>query len=166
MDWFIKAREIVYGPYSIERMTQFANEGRLGLKTLVANHREQEFEPAEQDQTLLKILSPDHHSPSRSQSVSDNTALTEQRKYVLHTRLSEDVQAEFISNLQSFGQAFEPMPGLWVLSTQVSCDRLRNALSKVLTAHDHLLIFEIKNNQAAWFNIGEDEDRRFRQFLS
>ncbi len=166
MNWFIKAANMVYGPYSIERMTQFAQEGRLGLKTLVSDNRDKGFLPATQIPEILEILAQKQTASDNRQALEQNRASANLGKFILHVGVSEDAREQFVSALHGFGDAFEPEPGLWAVRTQASCDNMRNALSKLLGAHDHLLIFEIKDKQSAWFNIGEEKDRKFRSFLS
>ncbi|MBL4616731.1 MAG: DUF4339 domain-containing protein [Robiginitomaculum sp.] len=164
MSWFIKVRDVIYGPYSIEKMTQFAAEGRVSYKTMVSDNREHGFQPANDDPELEYILQNKDHVQTERRSISPQSQ--SQRMFILYTRLSDNISMEFGSHLRQFGDPLEPIPGVWLLRTAISADRLRNKLSRELNAQDSLMIFEINPDQAAWFNIGEIEDRQFRKFLN
>lgn len=166
MNWFIKVRDVIYGPYSIEKMTQFAAEGRVGSKTMVSNNREHDFQPADGDPELEYILQNKDQIKEERRDTSAKDHTQDRRIFILYTRLSDNISMEFGSHLRQFGEPLEPIPGVWLLRTATPADRLRNTLSRELNAHDSLMIFEINPDQAAWFNIGEVEDRQFREFLS
>ncbi|MBL1431762.1 MAG: DUF4339 domain-containing protein [Robiginitomaculum sp.] len=166
MSWFIKVRDVIYGPYSIEKMIQFAAEGRVGSKTMVSDNREHGFGPANDDPELEYILQNKDTATKERRGSSSNQDSQNQRMFILYTRLSDNMSMEFGSHLRQFGEPLEPIPGVWLLRTAIPADRLRNTLSRELNANDSLMIFEINPDQAAWFNIGEVEDRQFREFLN
>lgn len=164
MSWFIKVRNMVYGPYSKDRMIRFAAEGRLSAKTMVSDNRDQGFMLASEDSTLEDVLQ-NNDNPNSDDTKTAHGKHNSYRQFVLHTRLSPNMEMEFGSLLRQFGEPIEPIPGVWVLHGDTSSAHLRNVLSRELTVDDKLLIFEILPNQSAWFNIGEIEDRQFRTFL-
>jgi hypothetical protein len=166
MSWFIKVRDVIYGPYSIEKMIQFANEGRVESKTMVSDNREHGFQLANNDPELEYILQNKDHVKKERRNTSPQAHGQSQRMFILYTRLSDNISMEFGSHLRQFGDPLEPIPGVWLLRTATPADRLRNTLSRELSVHDSLMIFEINPDQAAWFNIGEVEDRQFREFLN
>ncbi|PHR59263.1 MAG: hypothetical protein COA47_09885 [Robiginitomaculum sp.] len=174
MNWFIKVRDMVYGPYTLERMRKFSLEGRLAPNTMVADNRDQGFQPAGDISLLDEVFQPQTAKIAEQPSVSKPTSpdanndqtSPQMRQFALMARISPDDQSRFEETLAGFGPPIQPIPGIWVLKAQTTSDQIRNVLSRDMGSNDSLLVFEISQNNAAWFNIGETADRQIRKYMA
>ncbi|VAV90731.1 hypothetical protein MNBD_ALPHA06-643 [hydrothermal vent metagenome] len=166
MNWFIKVRDMVYGPYSKERMARFAAEGRVSFQTMVSDNQEHGFKPAADDAELRQILTELNSQQSQNKTIAPSTNTQTTQALVLYTKLSKASEKSFVQSLKQFGNPIQPVAGVWILHSSASSDKLRNLLSRDMGASDSLLIFKVSQTQAAWFNIGETADRQIREYLS
>ncbi|MBL4595248.1 MAG: hypothetical protein JKX99_01590 [Robiginitomaculum sp.] len=168
MNWYIKVRDMVYGPYTIERMTSFAAEGRVGPQSEISDNPDHSFKPAGEDPALQAIFNPvrTQEEPVATPKPTPVASAATFQQFVLYTELAPATRQPFIANLRQLGTWIEPIPGVWVIKSPATSDQLRNVLSRALDAQDSLLVFEIHQDRSAWFNIGETADREIRKFLA
>ncbi len=163
MTWYIKARNLVYGPYSTERLQRFRSEGRLNTATFVCQQADGVFHPAGEDQVLqneLNAKQTQEQAPSTQQK-----APSQNRHFIIYATISEAAKENFAKAIARFEQHSEPMPSMWLIRTDTNAHEIRNLLSRQLGADDHFMVFEVNDAQTAWFNIGETADRQIRKDL-
>jgi hypothetical protein len=166
MNWYIKVRDLVYGPYSLERMRHFATEGRLSLTTQVSDNRDTGFHPAAEDALLQEGLTEARLVHSMAPSAGIRQPQSQMRQFLLHMKITGATRPALLARLARFGTPIEPVPGVFVLKAATTDNEIRNVLSRDFGSEDQLLVFEVSGEHSAWFNIGETADRQIRQYLS
>ncbi|PHS28942.1 MAG: hypothetical protein COA85_02435 [Robiginitomaculum sp.] len=156
--WFIKVKETVYGPYNEEQMHVFTREGRLNSRSRISQDKNGPFHAAGEDNVFASLL------PKTGQQNTEQTASSKACRFVVFARVGEISRPAFIEVISNFGIAIEAMPDVWLLSARASTATLRNAMSQVLRAEDSLFIADATKGSSAWFNVGQDTDKRIRQF--
>lgn len=156
--WFIKVRDTIYGPYDRERMRTFATEGRLSGRSQIGTDRDGPFGAAGEDAMLVDCFTP------AGTGHSESAAPSQTRRFVIFARICDDSRGSFMESLSSFGVAIEAMPDVWLLNAQTRASTLRNAMSHVLGSEDSLFVADASKGVSAWFNLGQDTDKRIRQF--
>jgi GYF domain 2 len=156
--WYIKVRETIYGPYGDAKMRSFAGEGRLGGHSMVRAGQDGEFAPASEVEALATILALPRTGGTKTERPAQN------RRFVIFAQISQNSHATFMETLSGFGVAIEAMPNVWLLSAQASAANLRNAMSRVLDSEDSLFITDASKGTSAWFNVGQNTDKRIREF--
>ena len=169
--WFIQVRETTYGPYSEDRMRAFAGEGRLSARSMVSLERDGDYHTAADDEILAGFfveagsITPE---PDASASPQGQGAMTTSpgsaARFVIFARITEHSRAGFMGVLSGYGIAIEAMDDVWLLSAHASAATLRNAMSRVLSSEDVLFVADASQGASAWFNVGQETDKRIRQF--
>lgn len=162
MNWFIKVRDTIYGPYSLSRMQHFAAEGRVSTRTLVSDNRDSGFGPAANDPELTEILA--GHSATPPQAHMRPVAATP-RVFAAYVALADEQAESFSQALSQFGPVLRPFGDVWLVKGDTSVEALRNVLTRELGSEDHLVVFEVNEGHGAWFNIGRQADRQIRVFF-
>lgn len=163
MNWFIKVRDTVYGPYSLARMQHFASEGRVSTRTLVSDNRDSGFGPAAGDPVLSDMLA--NGSPLTAPAARIHAGQRAERIFAAYVSLRDNNSDNFADELARFGQVIHPFADVWLVKGETSVDELRNVLTRNLSAEDHLVVFEVNEDRGAWFNIGQRADRQIREFF-
>ncbi len=194
--WFVQTAGRVWGPYSPVRVARFVAEGRVTPQSLIGAEIQGPFEPAARWRSLVHLFQAPtayHHQPapaagsepvSRPQPIAD---LKPAPKATLEPRLdalepSETEAAlrpllvwadlaslsadQFQALLSRHGAVVVIRPTIWLLQARCNAAALRNALSRRLTGADALMIVYAPLDQAAWFNLDSDAERRLRQLWS
>jgi hypothetical protein len=173
--WWIRAAGRVWGPYGPDRLPQFCAEGRLSARTLVSRSREGPFSAAVEHPPLAALLgvrpSPptDDAAPAalaergpRLAAPAGRSASGARRPLLVVADLGGPSTEAFEAALAAHGP-FERVAGsLWLVQSDLPAAGLRNALSRRLSPADRLLVAESTLDQAAWFNLEPEQDRRLR----
>lgn len=156
--WYINVRETIYGPYRDAKMRSFATEGRLGAHSMVRAGQDGDFVPASEIEALASIIALPRTNKAKAERPAQN------RRFVVFAQISQTSRDAFMETLSGFGVAIEAMPTVWLLSAQASAATLRNAMSQVLGSEDSLFITDASKGTSAWFNVGQNTDKRIREF--
>jgi len=177
--WTISVGGRVYGPYSLEQMQAFHQEGRLADHSLVARAGEDQFHAATEDAALAAFFQAPQKSaepqaeaqtpapapaPSGPHKFGADTENTGERT---HYVIIADMKSRSIAGLEeeifNLGQAHRFMSQAWVLSSEVGINTIRHALVQKLGKIDTLFIVDAAHDKAAWFNFGPENDARVRR---
>ena len=180
--WIISVAGQAYGPFDGQQMRVFAGEGRLVPATLVARPGEPSFRPAADEPELNSLFS---SGPSPSQVPVTQTLPAERARVGAfgkldgdgdddgsasqesHLIIISDMKSRSITGLEEeivkLGPSYRLLPQVWMLTTEVSVNALRNLLIQQLGKLDVLLIIDATRDKAAWYNFGPEADSRIRR---
>lgn len=158
--WFVKVRSDVFGPYPRERIRGFIAEGRVRARTLVAGHPADRFAPAEEFPELADMLAPEMPAPRTAPE--PRRAAGPLATFFIVADVENDTLHMVEQLLSAMGPCAYAAHGVWMLRAAASAELIRNALTKVMTAEDTLVIVDATRDRAAWFNIGQDRDAALR----
>jgi hypothetical protein len=84
-----------------------------------------------------------------------------------HFAIVADLKSGSASNLEdaisALGPAYRLMHNVWIVSTEVSVNAVRNRLVQELGKLDSLFVIDASRGKAAWFNFGPEVDVRIRR---
>lgn len=169
--WNICVSGRTYGPYTGEQLRNFAAEGRLGRQSLIAETGHHEFRKALEIPELAEIFAmpsaSDEAAPRRDTAPSfgrGSQPATGERSHVI---IFADMKSRSIARLEeeiaALGPSIAVLPQVWLLSTDVSVNTVRNLLVQKLGKLDTLFVVDATNDKAAWFNFGPEVDARIRK---
>lgn len=170
--WTISVAGRSYGPYSGEQLRNFAAEGRLARQSLIAEAGQTEFRKACEIPELAELFGPPpaprestlHRDGAQSFGRNDDQFGATDRSHVV---VIADMKSRSISRLEqeiaTLGTTVAILPQVWLLSTDVSVNTVRNLLVQQLGKLDVLFVIDASNDKAAWFNFGPEADARIRK---
>lgn len=173
--WTICVSGRRFGPYSDEEMRSFAAEGRLARQSLVAQSGATEYRKAAEIPELADIFAPPpvpQDAPAHGQrrdgaaifGRNDSQPGNAERAHIV---VIADMKSRSIAKLEeeiaTLGPTVAILPQVWLLSTDVSVNTVRNLLVQQLGKLDMLFVVDASNNKAAWFNFGPEADARIRK---
>lgn len=171
--WNICIAGRTYGPYSTERLRDFAAEGRLSRQSLVAESGKAEFRKAADVPELNEIFASWPASrevvpvPRRDGAHGFGRNERPGGSGRCHVIVIADMKSGSIARVEEeisgFGPFFAILPQAWLLSTDASVNTVRNRLVQQLGKLDMLFVIDASNDKAAWFNFGPEADARVRK---
>lgn len=173
--WIINVNGRAYGPYDEEQMRSFAREGRVVGASLVARAGETEFRTAAEEPQLAHLFA--SAAPSSIAEALQNREPRNQppfgkyeddeRDGLAHVLVMADMRSRSISGLEEeiyrLGVTVPLLPQVWLLSTDLSANTVRNILIQQLGKVDVLLVVDATRDKAAWFNFGPEIDAKIRR---
>ena len=177
--WIINVAGHAYGPYSVEQMRAFAQEGRVVAASLVARAGETDFRKAAQEPSLAHLF--ESGRPSAPAEALQNREPKRQptfgrqddderggRRELAHLVVMADMKSRSISGLEEemhkLGVTVQLLPQVWLLSSEATANTVRNILIQQLGKLDILFVLDASRDKAAWFNFGPEADTRIRRF--
>lgn len=148
--WWVQVRGQAYGPYSIEQLGRFVEEGRIRPATLVSNSPEKGWTEARRVAALM--------APLRAGEPANDAA--EAANVFVHAEIVSGSWNAFMAALESMGGICELSPGLWLVRTRYSAGIIRNTLSQTLERGDRFVVIDATRDRFAWFNLGPEVDVR------
>ena len=155
--WWIEAQGRAWGPYAVERLPAFRDEGRLGPASRVSASADGPFAPAAETAALRSLFT----APQ-----ADRPETPASRALLVITDAPEADLPTFEAALAERGEAVRVRLGLWLLRAPEGAGALRNALSRALRAPAMLLVVEAPLSAAGWFNLDGETDRALRRLWS
>lgn len=159
--WFVKVDGRVYGPYTQAQMRAFIQEGRVAAHSLVSIDRDSGWKPALEIEILRGWLDQARGAANDRSSAEGRAA-----NFIIVADIRSETGSAFESALSHFGDETKILDGVWLLRTASSAATLRNELSHLLDRDDSLFVVDASRNKTAWFNLGEEIDRRIREVWS
>ena len=169
--WTICVAGRTFGPYSGQQLRNFATEGRLARQSLVAEVGKSEFRKAQDVPELAEIFAspafPRETTPARREGASAFGRSDDGTVEQAHILVIADMKSRSIARLEeeiaTLGPCFAILPQVWLLSTDVSANTVRNLLVQQLGKLDMLFVIDASKDKAAWFNFGPEADARIRK---
>ncbi len=166
--WSINAGGRVYGPYTLERMHAFAEEGRLAAYSLVTCDGA-EWHEASTDAAFAKFFVTGGDAPAATAVTEPSPAPTSEdlANGVAHLTIAVDVKSQAKAKLErailSLGPTYKLLSNVWIVSSDQPVAKVRNRLVRELGKRDSLFVVDSTHGKAAWFNFGADADTRIRR---
>jgi hypothetical protein len=148
--WWVQVRGRAFGPYSIEQMARFLNEGRVRPTSLVSHQPDGGWTEARRMMTLRGLRAP----------AAGNDAAAEAANVFVQAEIVSGSWMAFTAALESMGTLCDLGPGLWLLRTRYSAGVIRNTLSQTLERGDRFVVIDATRDRFAWFNLGPEVDVR------
>jgi hypothetical protein len=183
--WSMNVGGKIYGPFTSDRMREFATEGRLAPHSLIAREGTEDWHEARDEPEFVEIFGqPQMEAAAPAMQVAVETPVTMpvQTPVTLtappakadvpdganaHFAIVIDRKSRSTGNLEdaiaSLGPAYALMPNIWILSTDQSVNAVRNRLVQELGKLDSLFVIDASRGKAAWFNFGPEVDVRIRR---
>jgi hypothetical protein len=186
--WNINADGRRFGPFSSERMRSFVSEGRLAAHSLVApegsdDWHEARDEPefrdlfpvrAEMNASVASMMmaaanaaAPATANASTSPAAAPNAPQEVTDGNRAHFAVVIDRKSQSRGNLDeaisSLGPWYQLLPNVWIISTELTVNGVRNRLLQELGKADSLFVIDASRGKAAWFNFGPEADVRIRR---
>jgi hypothetical protein len=149
VQFWVHAQGRAYGPYALDQISAFLQEGRIAPNSLVSRSPDGEQIEARQDEALAGLF-----SKSRPRGVRDANLF-----------IFADVHSgafDLETELRRLGLVATVAPNLWLLRTRLSSAAVRNTLSQTFKVGDKLLVIDSTRDRLAWFNLGPDIDVSLR----
>ena len=176
--WTISVGGRPYGPYTLEQLKSFQAQGRLAPYSMVARDQEK-FHPASAVAELASLFGdaaqkeaqPAAERPPESQSGPQSgphrfgqaTTQRGRNRYIVMSDLKSGSIAGLDEEVHKFGSAFSFTEQTWILISEVSLNTLRTELIQKIGKLDALIVVDVTNDKAAWFNLGPEAETRMRQ---
>ena len=170
--WYVQVSGQSYGPYNIDQMRNFIEEGRVISSSLISQDMVQGFAMAAAFPAFAPMLAPKPvQSPSLKPQASSNEdysepAIASQRAqvtvFLVMAEIRSDNAMHFLQVLQTYGTAQRIGDTVWLLRSDIQLEAIHGALSATLDRSDRLFILDSFANKTAWSNIGADMDKRIR----
>lgn len=148
--WWVQVRGQAYGPYSMDQLSRFVEEGRIRPATLVSDKPENGWMEARRINALM--------APLRSGEPANDAA--EAANVFVHAEIISGSWNAFMAALEGMGAIAELSPGLWLVRTKFSAGIIRNTLSQTLERGDRFVVIDATRDRFAWFNLGPEVDVR------
>ena len=162
--WRIKANGREYGPYSLEQMGEFAEEGRLAGHSTVAPEGREMWRQAS-EYAVLKHLFETTEQPAATNPAPDfgaSSAASPNNFVIVLDLISGNAQVT--RAIQNFGQAYRLETNVWLVRAYETVGGVRNALAPHLQYTDKLFVADMTNNKTAWSNYGPELDSKLNNF--
>lgn len=153
--WRVMVKDVAYGPYTLGQMRSFVQEGRLTLKSRVAEGDGGAFLTAA-DQPALGPVFREHFAAQKIE------AKTTPANHLIATRAVGDSRHRIIAVLNEVGAFAELMPGIFLLNTTARTATLRERLGSVCDDTDKLVIVNADTGRLAWLGLGPEADTHIR----
>lgn len=150
--WWVQVRGQSYGPYQMEQLHRFVEEGRIRASTPVSDKPEAGWVEARRVPGLLAPLS----GPTDATALASTTVAN----VFVSAEILTGAWPRFMTALKGLGQICELTPGLWLLRTRFSAGVVRNTLSQTLERGDRFVVIDATRDRLAWFNLGPEVDVR------
>jgi hypothetical protein len=166
-NWFVNSAGKIFGPYTIEQMTDFVQQDRLRNTTVVRRGDTGEWMQAAVEPQLGRLFDTGVASapPPPAVPLERRKELATSNVVVVGHFRSRSVET-FERALAEFGEVFAITPSSWILRTDLAIGILRNDLVKFLGASDRLFIVDGKNGKVTWSNFGPSDEARLRKFAA
>ena len=176
--WTINVDGRVYGPYSAERLRNFASEGRLAPTSLIAQEGASEWREAREEpefcdlftqvpkETPRVVSAPvvvPKPAPAPSAPVNVDVPEGKLAQFAIVIDIKSHSSGGFEQAITSLGSAHRLVHNVWILSTTQTVNAVRNRLVPELGKSDSLFVVDASRGKAAWFNFGPDADVRIRR---
>ena len=175
--WSMNVGGRVYGPFSSERMRGLALEGRLAPDSQVAPEGTSEWRAAGEEPELSELFTPEGREAARlapkpapvlapkPDAVAASTDAGERKTGQFAIVL--DIKSRGSDGLEpailSLGYAHRLVPNVWILTTELTANAVRNRLMQEMCKTDALFVIDASRGKAAWFNFGPEADARIRR---
>jgi hypothetical protein len=183
--WSMNVGGRAYGPYTSDRMRAFATEGRLVPNSLVSREGSEDWHEAREEPEFFDFF-PD--KPIVAEPVLDDAPLDAMHDNPSHGPITPvlgehraeqkdpgrahfavvvDLKSRSAGNLEkaieSLGPNYRLLNNIWVLSTDLTVNAVRNRLVQELGKLDSLFVIDATRGKAAWFNFGPESDAKIRR---
>ena len=165
--WFVNSSGKIFGPYSMEQMTEFAQQDRVRSTTVVRHGEAGEWMQAAVEPQLGRLFDRDvaPTPPPPAPQLERRKELATANVVIIGQFRTRSVET-FERALSQFGEAIAITPSSWILRTNLAIGILRNDLVKFLGASDRLFLVDGKNGKVSWSNYGPSEEARLRKFVA
>lgn len=157
--WTIFAGGRVYGPYTLERMRGFAEEGRLAPHSLVSREGSPDCREAREDGALAGLFDAD----STQTVAPPASAPAAKSQLTIAANVKPKAKARLEEAILSLGPAYKLLSNVWILSSEQTASAVRNRLARELGRVDTLFVVDSTHGKAAWCNFGPHADTRIRR---
>ncbi|HVY84871.1 MAG TPA: DUF4339 domain-containing protein [Caulobacterales bacterium] len=148
--WWVQVRGHAYGPYTLDQMTRFVEEGRVRPATRISDQPSKGWIEARRVDALM--------APLRAASGHEDAQAIDVANVFVHAEIITGAWGAFMAALESMGPICELTPGLWLLRTRLSVGVVRNTLSQTLEKGDRFVVVDATRDRLAWFNLGPGID--------
>lgn len=153
--WWVQVRGQAYGPYPLEQLVRFVDEGRIRPATQVSERPDSGWTEARRVPGLLAPLTP---AQDRKIEPVDEVA-----NLFVFAEIFSGAWPRLMAAMASLGPYCEMAPGLWILRARYSAGVVRNTLSQTLDRGDRFVVIDATRDRLAWFNLGPEVDVRIKK---
>jgi hypothetical protein len=155
--WWVQVRGHVYGPYTIEQLAAFVEEGRIRPATRVSDSPSKGWIEARRVEALMAPLR------AASEPAVEPQTVQEGANVFVHVEIVSGAWPAFMAALESMGSICHLAPGLLLVRTRFAAGVIRNTLSQTLERGDRFVVIDATRDRFAWFNLGPETDARIRE---
>jgi len=148
--WWVQVRGQAYGPYNIEQLKHFVEEGRVRPATRISDSPSRGWIEARRVEALM--------APLRAAPAQTEEAPIEAANVFVHAEIMSGAWGAFMAALESVGAIADMAPGLWLVRTRLSAGVIRNTLAQTLEKGDRFVVIDATRDRLAWFNLGPEVD--------
>lgn len=177
---YVRVADSIYGPFSVDAIEAFVQEGRVGARSLVAPTPEGPFEPLRARVEFSDLFphlirqplsTDDRQAPAAASApVLARRHANAQDKPLNNVVIFIDLQTTSPNDLQqrfrALGRAVHLFGSVFILRTALSAAQLRQSISQILGSRDCFFLVDATNERLAWFNLGPEVDSHIRMVWS
>ncbi|GAM99744.1 hypothetical protein U91I_03399 [alpha proteobacterium U9-1i] len=153
--WWVQVRGQAYGPYALDQLHRFVEEGRIRPATPVSDKPEAGWVEARRVPGLL--------APLMMPKDTKADAADELANVFVSAELLSGAWPRFMAAMKGMGSVCDLSPGLWLVRTRFSAGVIRNTLSQTLDRGDRFVVIDATRDRLAWFNLGPEVDVKINQ---
>jgi hypothetical protein len=176
--WTLNIGGKIYGPYSSDRMRAFIGEGRITERSLLAREGTGDWHEAREEPEFADLF-PNTHTSQPAPALTDTQQVralhafgaagaesggaSRQAQFAIIVDLKSKTPGNLEQAITSLGTAHQLLPNVWIMSTDLTVNAVRNRLVQELGKLDSLFVLDATRGKAAWFNFGPEADVRIRR---
>jgi hypothetical protein len=158
--WWVQVRGQAYGPYTLEQLARFVEEGRVRPATRISDSPATGWIEARRIDALMAPL---RSTPANEPANDSHGATAEAANVFVHAEIISGAWGAFMAALESMGVICDLAPGLWLVRTRFGAGVIRNTLSQTLERGDRFVVIDATRDRLAWFNLGPENDVHIRE---
>ncbi|ADM10570.1 hypothetical protein PB2503_12664 [Parvularcula bermudensis HTCC2503] len=158
-NWCIKVDEKTYGPYSNDQMTEFAKQGRLSSRSLVAPAGGKNWREARHYPMLATILASDPQDrrqfgkAAAGMRQAKQPADGEAANFVVIFDVTPGTAGRLSHIVKGLGETIRLTDNVWHLQTTLSATGIKNAIMPHLQIREIVYIADTSRGRTTWHNM-------------
>ncbi|MEJ0059721.1 MAG: DUF4339 domain-containing protein [Terricaulis sp.] len=157
--WWVQVRGQAYGPYTLDQLARFVEEGRVRPATRISDSPSTGWIEARRVDALMAPL----RAAAPNEQPANEGQAAEAANVFVHAEILSGAWGAFMAALESMGVIADLAPGLWLIRTRFGAGVIRNTLSQTLERGDRFVVIDATRDRLAWFNLGPENDVHIRE---
>jgi len=157
-NWSIKVAQRIYGPYTMDQLSAFAQEGRLTASTMLSPAGGNMWRAARQYPTFQKLLNRSTKTNKKGfgKTKSSQTSSFEEGAIVNFIVIFDVISgcaSRLEQVLRNIGPAFRLADNVWTVQSELSVVGVKNEIVPHLQVREPVFIIDCQRGRSVWQNF-------------